>query len=58
MPQDERLAIDAIHHNELGVRLKAWLFFVQLLPVVERDLASGRVPAADRHQDAVHPNLS
>lgn len=57
LPQDERLAIDAIHHNELGVRLKAWLFFVQLLPVIERDLASGHLPVADRHADAVHPNL-
>jgi hypothetical protein len=57
LPQDERLAIDAIHHNELGVRLKAWLFFVQLLPLLERDLASGRVPAPDRHADAVHPHI-
>lgn len=48
LPQDERLAIDAIHHNELGVRLKAWLLFVQLVPLLERDLASGRIPAPPR----------
>jgi len=57
LPQDERLSIDAIHHNELGVRLKAWLMFVQLVPILERDLASGRLPVADRHADAVHPNI-
>lgn len=55
LPQDERLSIDAIHHNELGVRLKAWLMFVQLVPILERDLAAGRLPVADRHADAVHP---
>ena len=57
LPQDERLSIDAIHHNELGVRLKAWLVFVQLVPLLERDLAAGRLPIADRHADAVHPNI-
>ncbi|HEX6812891.1 MAG TPA: hypothetical protein VF384_14805 [Planctomycetota bacterium] len=57
LPQDERLSIDATHQNELGVRLKAWLVFVQLLPILERDLAAGRVPVADRRADARHPNI-
>lgn len=57
LPQDERLAIDAIHHNDLGVRLKAWVMFAQLTSILERDLASQRLPVADQKHDAVHPNL-
>lgn len=29
LPMDQRLYIDAIHHTELGVRLKAWVMFVR-----------------------------
>ena len=52
LPHDERLAIDAIHHNELGVRLKAWVMFAQLTRWLERDLASGRLPTASRSNRA------
>jgi len=57
LPQDPRLSIDAIHHNDVGIRLKAWLMFEQLVPLIERDLAAGRVPVPDRHADATHPNI-
>jgi hypothetical protein len=57
LPQEPALAIDAIHQNELGVRLKAWVMFADLTRILERDLASGRLPVADRHPDAVHPNI-
>lgn len=57
LPQDPALAIDAIHQNELGVRMKAWVMFADLTRILERDLASGRLPVADRHADAVHPNI-
>ncbi|MFO1076235.1 MAG: hypothetical protein U1E73_00750 [Planctomycetota bacterium] len=57
LPQDERLAIDAIHHSELGVRLKAWIFFAALTRIVERDLAARRIPVPDTHPDDHHPNI-
>ncbi len=48
LPMDQRLYIDAIHHNELGVRLKAFVMFAQLTNLFARDLDAGRVPAAPR----------
>ncbi len=57
VPAEPALAIDAIHQNELGVRFKAWVMFAQLTRILERDLASGAVPVADQHPDAVHPNI-
>ncbi|MBM4061235.1 MAG: hypothetical protein FJ265_09090 [Planctomycetes bacterium] len=57
LPHDERLAIDAVHHNELGVRLKAWVLFAGLTALLDRDLAAGRLPVPDAHRDAGHPNL-
>lgn len=57
MPMDERLFFDAIHNTALGVRLRAWTLFAGLLPLLERDLAAGRVPVPDREIQAAHPNL-
>lgn len=48
LPHDPALAIDAIHHTDLGVRLKAWVWFAQLVTCLERDLAAGRLPAEPR----------
>lgn len=55
LPHDPALAIDAIHHTDLGVRLKAWVWFAQLVTCLERDLASGRLPAVP--QPGVVPEL-
>lgn len=57
LPQREELAIDAIHHNEVGVRLKAWIMFAGLTKILERDLAAGRVPRPDDAVTTQHPNL-
>ncbi len=57
MPQHEQLAIDAIHHNEVGVRLKAWIMFAELTRILARDLDAGRVPVADPRRDERHPNI-
>jgi hypothetical protein len=45
LPMDQRLYIDAIHHTELGVRLKAWVMFVQLTQWLERELAAAKLPS-------------
>lgn len=57
LPADPRLYFDAIHHTELGVRLKAWVMFCRLTQCLERDLARGKVPVPDRVHDARHPNI-
>ena len=57
LPAQERLYIDAIHHTELGVRLKAWVMFTQLTKTLERDLEAGRLPRADPRTDETHPNI-
>ena len=48
LPKDPRLYIDAIHHNELGVRVKAFVMFAQLTTLIARDLGAGRMPAAPK----------
>ena len=57
MPRDPDLFIDAIHNNEAGVRLRGWIMFQELLPVIREKLASGAWPKRDPGADmpAVHP---
>ncbi|MCA8976441.1 MAG: hypothetical protein KDC98_17105, partial [Planctomycetes bacterium] len=57
LPQHEQLAIDAIHHNEIGVRLKAWIMFAGLTRILDRDLAAGAIPVPDDRHDEHHPNI-
>jgi hypothetical protein len=44
MPFDPDLFIDAIHNSYPGERLRAWVFFQQLVPIVENHLKSGAWP--------------
>jgi hypothetical protein len=44
MPGDPDLFSDAIHNTAGGVRVRAWVVFQQLLPVIEDRLASGIWP--------------
>ncbi|MBX9947248.1 MAG: hypothetical protein K2Y40_24460 [Reyranella sp.] len=57
MPRDPDLFIDAIHDTEAGVRLRGWAAFQELLPLVEKNLASGVWPKADpgAGMPAAHP---
>jgi hypothetical protein len=43
-PQDPNLFTDAIHNTDAGERLKAWIVFQQLAPVVKREIEAGRLP--------------
>ncbi|MFM9941290.1 MAG: hypothetical protein ACKVP7_17545 [Hyphomicrobiaceae bacterium] len=38
------LSGDTVHDFELGIRMRAWIAFQTLLPMIERDLKSGRLP--------------
>ncbi|MDP1839292.1 MAG: hypothetical protein Q8N31_03230 [Reyranella sp.] len=57
MPRDPDLFVDAIHATQTGVRLQGWVVFQELLPLVEKKLASGAWPKADpgAGMPAVHP---
>jgi hypothetical protein len=51
LPQDPDLFMDAIHMTEVGERVKAWIVFQQLAPVIRRLIESGQLP---HHNDAAH----
>ena len=51
IPQDPDLFNDAIHMTEVGERVKAWIVFQQLVPVIRRLIESGQLP---HHNDAAH----
>ncbi len=57
MPRDPDLFVDAIHNTQTGVRLRGWVVFQELLPLVEKKLASGAWPKADpgAGMPAAHP---
>jgi hypothetical protein len=44
MPSDPDLYSDAIHNTFNGLRVRAWVVFQQLVPIIEQRLASGRWP--------------
>jgi hypothetical protein len=48
-PRDADLFEDAIHLTEAGDRLRAWIFFQQLVPAVRALLDSGRLPREAAH---------
>lgn len=45
-PQDPNLFIDAIHMTATGERVKAWVVFQQLVPVLRGQIESGQLPRA------------
>ena len=45
IPAEPLLFADALHMTTSGVRVKAWAFFRELLPLVEKRLASGAWPS-------------
>jgi hypothetical protein len=51
IPQDPDLFIDPVHMTEVGERVKAWIVFQQLVPVIRRLIESGQLP---HHTDAAH----
>jgi hypothetical protein len=46
MPLETDLFIDAVHTNKAGSRLKGWVAFNQLVPIIEKHLAAGDWPTA------------
>jgi hypothetical protein len=58
MPRNPDLFSDAIHMTEEGCRLRAWIVFQSLLPIVRRDVDEGRLPQAPRARLERHPWIS
>ncbi len=54
-PPDPTLFLDAIHFNEVGIRLQAWVVFQGILPRVRAHLDAGTWPRADRQPLTRHP---
>ena len=54
-PADPRLFVDSIHMTPAGVKLKAWLVFQNLVPVIEQRLRSGSLPSPDPNATQAHP---
>jgi len=57
-PADPRLFVDSIHMTPAGVKLKAWLVFQNLVPVIEQRLRSGSVPSPDPNAGQAHPEFT
>jgi hypothetical protein len=58
MPSDPDLYSDAIHNTLNGLRVRAWVVFQQLVPIIERRLASGQWPKRTErveHRPLFHP---
>lgn len=55
MPYDVELFTDATHNTPPGVRLRAWIVFQQLIPIIEQRLASGAWPKPVQVMGDTHP---
>jgi len=58
MPDNPALFLDAMHNTQSGVKLRAWAVFLKLLPVVEADLKTGRLPRPDQGPNKTHPYMA
>jgi hypothetical protein len=54
-PSDPRLFVDSIHMTPAGVKLKAWLAFQSLVPVLDKGIRVGTFPLAAPGGREVHP---
>ena len=57
-PADPRLFVDSIHMTPAGVKLKAWLVFQNLVPVLRHLLDVGAIPVPDPGGRRAHPSLA
>jgi hypothetical protein len=55
MPYDPDLFTDATHNTPFGVRLRAWIVFQQLVPIIENRLSSQAWPRPMQTMDDSHP---
>ena len=58
LPQDPNLFVDAIHMTEPGDRLKAWIVFQKLVPILRTKLDDGSLPRAAGSHVPPPPSLA
>jgi hypothetical protein len=54
-PRDSTLCSDTFHDLPLGMRLRAWIIFQGLIPLIQKDLAAGIVPHANADASGQNP---
>jgi hypothetical protein len=52
------LFIDGIHLNCEGMKIHAWIVFNQLLPIIEKKMADGKLPCTWRGNFTRHPYIT
>jgi hypothetical protein len=57
MPRKPDLYIDAIHNVPLGTRIRAWINFQAIIPIIKRDIETKTVPRLDQDLLAEHPYI-
>ena len=57
MPRDPRFTGDGVHMDWEGIRLRAWITFNELVPVLKERIDAGLLPQPDRELDTQHPAL-
>jgi hypothetical protein len=57
MPQEPDLYDDAIHNTYTGTRVRAWIIFEALVPLLERDIEAGLLPRPAKLHYTEHPYI-
>ncbi len=57
MPKHPDLYDDAIHNTQLGIRIRAWINFQTLVPLLKRDIETGRLPRPAQLNYTQHPYI-
>jgi hypothetical protein len=55
MPFDPDLFADAIHNTQPGINMRAWIVLQEILPIIEKQLASGAWPKPPPLMGDTHP---
>ena len=58
IPKEPDLFDDAIHTSHLGTRVRAWLNFETLVPLLKQDIESGTLPRSAKATYTEHPFLT
>ena len=56
-PLNPHLFLDGVHTTNAGTKLRAWIVFNQLVPILDKKLSSGELPKEARQTLDVHPVL-
>ncbi len=55
IPQEPDLFSDPIHNTRLGVKIRSWLVFEGIIPILEQDLYNKTIPRIPQNSHDQHP---